>query len=392
MATTLVDDLSGLFRSQVLGEAAANLHESEGSIMRGFQTASAAILGGLAGKAGEPGFLRQVYDMITSSFGDGKILDSLGGLFRSSTSGGASADSVSNRFLSMLFGSEQSTVTEKISQASGLRVESASKLLSFAAPVVMGLLGKRAQESQLDAAGFSNLLQHERAGLSGLLPAGLSGLLTWPTVKAYDSAPAPRPSSNRWLWPALLLLALFAIMWGWTRSRNAATEVTTNAANAVTSTATRVGEMVKTTLANGIDLNIPAIGLENNLLTYLRNPVAGADPNRWFEFDRLIFDTNAATLRPESQEQLSNVAAILKSYPNVNVKIGGYTDNTGDPAANVSLSQKRAESVREQLVTMGIASNRLEAEGYGSEHPVADNSTEEGRAKNRRIAMRITAL
>lgn len=391
MATTLVDDLTGLFRSQVLGEAVANLHESEGSIMRGFQTASAAILGGLAGKAGEPGFLRQAYDMITSSFGDGKILDSLGGLFRSSASG-APVDSTSNRFLSMLFGSEQGNVTEKISQASGLRVESASKLLSFAAPVVMGMLGKRAQESHLDAAGFSNMLQRERAGLSGMLPAGLSSLLTLPTVKAYDNDTISRPSSNRWLWPVLLLLALFAILWIWARPRNTVTEVASNASNAVTSTAARVGEMVKATLANGVELNIPSIGLENNLLTYLRNPVGGVDPNRWFEFDRLTFDTNAATLRPESQEQLSNIAAILKSYPNVNVKIGGYTDNTGDPAANMSLSQKRAESVREQLVALGVASNRLEAEGYGSQHPVADNSTEEGRAKNRRIAMRITAL
>lgn len=391
MATTLVDDLNGLFRSQALGEAAANLHESESSVMRGFQTASAAILGGLVGKAGESGFIRQVYDLITNSFGDGKTIESLSGLFRP---GGTLSESTGNRFLSMLFGSNQGTVEEKISQSSGLRPESASKLLSFAAPVVLGLLGKRAQESHLDASGLSSLLQREGAGLSGLLPAGLSSVLGWPSASAAATAAGAhsRPSSNRWLWPVLLLLALLGILWMWTRSRTTVSEVATSTTNAVASTASRLGDMVRTTLANGVELNIPSMGLENNLLTFLRNPVGGVDPNRWFEFDRLTFDTNAATLQPESREQLSNLAAILKAYPNAKVKIGGYTDNTGDPAANLSLSQRRADSVRDELVAMGIARDRLESEGYGSEHAVADNATEEGRAKNRRIALRVTAL
>jgi K(+)-stimulated pyrophosphate-energized sodium pump len=76
----------------------------------------------------------------------------------------------------------------------------------------------------------------------------------------------------------------------------------------------------------------------------------------------------------------------------VKVKIGAYTDNTGDSAANMALSQRRADTVRRQMISMGIPEDRLEAEGYGEQHPVADNSTEEGRARNRRVALRITAL
>ena len=100
----------------------------------------------------------------------------------------------------------------------------------------------------------------------------------------------------------------------------------------------------------------------------------------------MLFDTRKATLRPASQEQLTNIAAILRAYPPVKIGIGGYTDNTGDAAANLRLSGERADNVRAELVRLGIDPSRVSAEGYGAENPIADNFTEEGRQKNRRIA------
>ena len=72
------------------------------------------------------------------------------------------------------------------------------------------------------------------------------------------------------------------------------------------------------------------------------------------------------------------------------LKIGGYTDNIGAPADNLRLSQERAVNVRAQLISMGVEPYRLEAEGYGEAHPVADNATEAGRAMNRRISLLVT--
>lgn len=142
-------------------------------------------------------------------------------------------------------------------------------------------------------------------------------------------------------------------------------------------------------LTNGVELNIPELGIENKLLTFIKSdkPV---DKTTWFDFDRLLFQTGSATLEPQSQEQLKNIAEILKAYPKVNIKLGGYTDNTGNAAANLKLSQERANSVLAELEKMGIANDRLAAEGYGQEHPVASNDTEEGRAQNRRISVRVT--
>ena len=142
-------------------------------------------------------------------------------------------------------------------------------------------------------------------------------------------------------------------------------------------------------LTSGIELNIPELGVENKLLTFVKSDKA-VDKTTWFDFDRLLFQTGSATLEPQSQEQLKNIAEILKAYPAVNVKLGGYTDNTGNADANLKLSADRAKSVQAELVKLGIADSRLDAEGYGQENPVASNDTEEGRAKNRRISIRVT--
>jgi OmpA-OmpF porin, OOP family len=80
----------------------------------------------------------------------------------------------------------------------------------------------------------------------------------------------------------------------------------------------------------------------------------------------------------------------MEAYPNVNVKIGGYTDNVGDDARNMKLSQERANGTMNELQKLGVSPSRMTAEGYGEQHPVADNATEEGRQRNRRIDVRVT--
>ncbi|MEZ4901500.1 MAG: sodium-translocating pyrophosphatase [Spirosomataceae bacterium] len=140
----------------------------------------------------------------------------------------------------------------------------------------------------------------------------------------------------------------------------------------------------------GLKLNV---GLENpieiGLLEFIQSDKV-VDKETWFDFDRLLFETGKSILMPESQAQLNNVAEILKAFPNVNIKLGGYTDNTGDANANLKLSADRAAAVEVELVNMGIDTNRIDSEGYGDQYPVGDNATEEGRAKNRRISIRVT--
>ena len=152
----------------------------------------------------------------------------------------------------------------------------------------------------------------------------------------------------------------------------------------------KLGKFLAVKLPNGVDLNVPEFGVERKLIAFIDDKSKPVDKTTWFSFDRLDFETGSANLKPTSAEQLKNIAEIMKAYPKVALKIGGYTDNVGNADANLKLSQKRAENTMQEIVKLGVDAKRLEAEGYGEKHPVADNSTEEGRQKNRRIDLRVT--
>jgi len=143
-------------------------------------------------------------------------------------------------------------------------------------------------------------------------------------------------------------------------------------------------------LSSGFEVKGEATGIESGLIGSI-DSAKPVDKTTWFNFDRVTFRTGSAAIdMAKSQDQLVNLTEILMAYPKAKLKIGGYTDNVGEEAANRKLSTERAQAVRSALVAMGIADDRVEAEGYGSQHPVGDNATEEGRAQNRRIAVRVS--
>jgi outer membrane protein OmpA-like peptidoglycan-associated protein len=101
----------------------------------------------------------------------------------------------------------------------------------------------------------------------------------------------------------------------------------------------------------------------------------------------ILFDTGKATIKPESQGIVRQVVDMMKAHPELKVAVEGHTDNVGSPASNKSLSQQRAQSVVAAITAQGIPAARLSAAGFGQDKPVADNATEEGRAKNRRVEL-----
>lgn len=104
----------------------------------------------------------------------------------------------------------------------------------------------------------------------------------------------------------------------------------------------------------------------------------------------ILFDVGRATLKTDLMTSLAKIAGILSVYQQFDVSIEGNTDNTGSEEFNMTLSQQRAENVMNFLVEQGIAETRLTAKGLGMTMPIADNSTKEGRQKNRRVDLVIT--
>jgi OOP family OmpA-OmpF porin len=102
---------------------------------------------------------------------------------------------------------------------------------------------------------------------------------------------------------------------------------------------------------------------------------------------QINFDSGKALIKDDSKPMVDQMIQLMKDAPDLVVEIQGHTDNTGDAAADQVLSEQRAAAVRNALTAAGIAANRLTAKGFGLTKPVADNSTPEGRAKNRRVEL-----
>lgn len=105
--------------------------------------------------------------------------------------------------------------------------------------------------------------------------------------------------------------------------------------------------------------------------------------------NNIFFDVNRFELKPQSLAELDRVVALLRDHPGVKILISGYTDNTGNAADNLTLSNNRAKAVVEFLISKGIAASRLQYKGFGAAKPVSDNATEYGRAANRRTELTI---
>jgi OOP family OmpA-OmpF porin len=99
------------------------------------------------------------------------------------------------------------------------------------------------------------------------------------------------------------------------------------------------------------------------------------------------FDTGKSAIKPESRPIIEQIVQMLKSNPDLKISVEGHTDNVGNPKSNKTLSDERAKAVVKEIVAQGIDAKRLSAVGYGQDKPIADNNTEEGRAKNRRVEL-----
>ncbi len=105
----------------------------------------------------------------------------------------------------------------------------------------------------------------------------------------------------------------------------------------------------------------------------------------------ILFDVNSSQLKAPSKEEISKLAEILQKYEDTNVMFAGYTDDTGREEYNQQLSEKRAKAVAEYASFVGVDATRMTITGYGENDPIADNTTVEGRAQNRRVEIAIWA-
>ncbi|HEY0611088.1 MAG TPA: OmpA family protein [Chitinophaga sp.] len=418
MSFDLLNTVKGLFTKDVISQAAARLGESEQGVQKAVNSIIPTILTGLLYKAGPQGEANGALNIAREAVG----ANSTSTILSSLQSGTDSWVSRGMEWLQSLFGTKVSTVVGAVATYAGIKAASANALLNAATPAALGTAGEYAAEENLSGSSFLAYLNTQKdkileavpsgfnlAGLLGLgsiseLGKRLSGLAAGAGGRAADIGKAATRSagSNRWIWSLLLILVAIVLLWYLARgcgggrttesvTDTVATDTMIDTAVAQVTTPEAPRESIKVTLPDGVTLDAYKGGIEDQLVAFLKDDTKKAGKDVWFDFDNLNFKTGSAELTEESRQQVQNIAAILKAFPNTKIKIGGYTDRSGDSLANIQLSQARADTVLASLKKLYAGERQLQgAEGYGSKFAkAAATAPDEERRKDRHISVSV---
>jgi OmpA-OmpF porin, OOP family len=371
-----------------VSEIAHSLRQSEQSILCCLESSIIAIVGGLARKSEDFAGFRKILTLLP---GNSEEL-SWSNLAESLLDPNSSLIGSGNRILWEVFGSSENAITHEIGKQCGLTPVKASLLLASAAPIVLSCVNRYIRDEAVSMRTFGNLMQQEIATVRSALPSGLAGLV-WPRPALRTASPViaqsirPDRSFPIWIFPLALFAVALGCFWLLTHPRQTTSEAaTTGSANR---RADDVFGEINPAPASVVHRGLPKNSPEARLLALIQNPTAPSDAKS-VDFRNLLFDSGSAIPLPEAEVHLDNIADILKTFPSVHLDICGYTDNEGSEAQNLRLSRKRAAAIKAELVARGISSDRLTTEGGGDQNPMADNSTEVGRVRNRRVALQVT--
>lgn len=442
MAINIVELVKSYATSNMISRAGAFLGEGESGIAKAVAALIPALLGGLASKATASETGAEEVHQAARAANDGGWLNNPGALF-----GNADIISRGTALFNGIFGSNSNQVIDAVSNFAGIKTSSSNSLVSLLLPLITAVLGKQTADNNLGAAGLARFLSDQKTNIQSALPIGLNsaaslfgfspdsypgGSAARETVDEVKETAAPthttvatgdlnRTENNsgglKWLLPLLLLAVLGLGVWYFlgkndnTAAGNATADTTALADTAATTLSSPanisgqydttsgnfiydVGPDKEISLADGTKLTVGANSTEAKLYGFLTNgTVDTADKTRgWITLDRVYFETGKSVLTSNSQDQLKNIASILKNFASAKVKLGGYTDNTGPAHANIKISGERASVAAAELVKLGVPAANVASEGYGPEHPVCTaNDTPECKAQNRRVDIRVTA-
>ncbi len=334
-----------------------------------------------------------------------------------------------------LVGNVTGQAGDAVKGAAGAVTGAAGSVVSGAGDAVKGAAGAVTGAAGSVVSGAGDVAKGAAGAVTGAAGAAIGG-----AGALASGAVGGAKKGMKWLWPLLLVAALaIGAFWllGKAGCNNAATDmagdvtntvggaagdVVDGAGDAVGAVADGVGDaanaagdaatgaldeagnwvaakgaekMIK--LDNGVELATTKGSVIDKLYNFSSDEAAVPNknlPENWFNFEDVQFETGSANLKASANTQIKNAAAILQAFPNVKIKIGGYTDNTGSEEGNVKLSEKRAKAVYNAIMAQGAPASSFDDkafEGYGSQYPVGDNATDVGRAQNRRIACVVTA-
>jgi OmpA-OmpF porin, OOP family len=411
MAINLLDMLKGAIGNELTGQASKLLGESSSGTQSAIGAILPALLGGMVKQGSSLDGATKLLGLITGSGVNANIMGSLGSLLGGGNS--SAITSLGTQLIGSLFGDKAGGLASAIGTVSGLKSSSATSLLSMLAPVVFGFMKNHVGQNNLNASGLMNLLAGQKEHLAGAVDSRIGGALglgsafgdvAGATTAVADAGGGMLKKLLPWLLLGGAALVGISMMRGCNQPAEKVVEAPKSPPVAATPAPTPAPAPVATPepapvvaaapgmksidLPGGGKLEVTPGGFLESFYNALNNK--DYDLSKPLQLDNVNFATGSAKLTDESLKEVEKIAAVMKAYPNVAIRLEGNTDNKGNPASNKALSAARAASVKTATVGMGTEAARMETAGFGAEKPVASNDTDEGRASNRRVDVYLT--
>ncbi len=293
------------------------------------------------------------------------------------------------------------TISDAVAQSSGIRRDSAHRLLGGVASVAVRAVADSA--GNLSADGLRSLLNSQRHAWMNRLPQSVASAFEMPPG-ALAAAPLPRgaheppvfeppPRSRVWVLPVLLALAavlFIPLVRGARRGAERAAVPHAPAATAAPSPASSHPAADLRTAPPRVAPSAARAEVMSALRVFLAEPPTQAMTPQRFTLPSLGFEAGDVEPSSEGGETISQIAAVLQTYPSAAVRVESFTDNVGRPEDNLDLSRRRAEMIKALLVEDGADATRIDVAGLGQQRPIATNATEEGRRQNSHTDLVVT--
>lgn len=376
-------------------------------------TATSSIIASFLAVLAKNGNTQQMRNLLEQA-GNLDILSNIGNICDDKAS--KDQQRIGDEFTQQLLGDKAADFTAPIANKACISKVATNRLISIIAPVIAGFLGNRIVNENGSLNKILGEIENQKSSFASYIPAELLnsfGLSSWVTnrkvddtvKKEYVTTEPEKKKGKGWLTWLILILLLLLLLFLWRSCRHNRTNDMYYEPVEVTDTVTTTIEPVNTaysrnmtelTLPNGVRLHAYEGGIEEEILDFLNSDNfadASDDELRehWFEFDNINFKYGSSTeLMGDSQEQLDNIASILKYYKNAKIKIAGFADRRGSEEANMALSQERAKTIEAMLDKAGVGAQVVKTEGYGEEYAVySENAPDSERREDRDIALRF---
>ena len=384
---SMLAELREMVSPELIAAITRQTNESDAAVTKATDAAIPAFAATIANRSDEPGFMNEFVKLATGAVAYSDVMATAMRL----ASSPSALDTTTPGWLATMFGKNVVSVTDSLTRYAGIRASTASSMLMAFAPIVLGYFGRLIRRHNLSATALAERMRAERPHIESAVPAGFEMPGIHQSYKATrelvdETTPHSAARHEGWTLPIAALVAalcLSGVVW-WEMASSKYSVPVSDTTPVATGT---TGTLLSRPFPEQSRFAFRSGSAEDRLSKYLASSGSGSMN---VDLDRIGFGMGSATLTPPSQAQIDDIAAILREYPNATVTVAGHTDDLGNEQANLALSFARAETVAKALINAGVTADRVHAEGYGSQKPVAGNSTARGRAQNRRVTLEVS--